>query len=143
MRDELKRLVEDAEARSNAATPGEWVYQRNTLPPTQGVILRAHYVLAVDADHRVVAGGTGDVFFPEDDARFIANARQDVPALCTAVRELDAEQTRMLKTISALVVDWRGIAATSLGVNSEGYRDGLRACARALEKLLPPDPTTP
>jgi hypothetical protein len=92
MKDELKELVEGAEARASKATPGEWWHQMKTLPPTQGVVLRAHYVLAVDADHRVVAGGFADVFFPEEDAKFIAHARQDVPALCAAVRELDAER---------------------------------------------------
>jgi hypothetical protein len=104
MKDELKRLIEDAEARANAPVAASWV-----IPDPVYADFRQH--------------------------------KADNAALCAAVRELDAERTRMLEAISPLVVDWRGLAATSSGVNSDDYRAGFRTCAKALAKLLPPDPT--
>lgn len=79
-----KELVENAERRTNAATPGPWacrpsVDRRDAL--CDDVIAKGH--------GNVTVCGEIELDGEFDDGSFIAHAREDVPKLCAAVREYD------------------------------------------------------
>lgn len=98
-----RELVEGAEGRASAATEGPWLYQTTTTRTADDIELTARYVLAEGCS--VVAGGPADVWFLERDGRFIAHARQDIPALCAKVREQDAEIARLRGIIAEANAD--------------------------------------
>lgn len=72
--DELMQI----EARSNAATPGQWGIQKSTEDVNDRFLMAA-----VTSDDDVIGGG-----MYLRDAAFIAAAREDVPALVAEVRRL-------------------------------------------------------
>ena len=77
------------EARASAATPGPW--------KRTGVNVWAWFN---DQVYTIMRGFT-DRPSPVHDQNFIAHARTDVPALIAAVRERDAEITRLKAWIEA------------------------------------------
>jgi hypothetical protein len=74
------------EERANAATPGPWHVDDEDY---------AEAIYAADDVTTVIAGGRwggeARVFETTEDARFIAHARTDVPALVAEVRRLRTE----------------------------------------------------
>jgi hypothetical protein len=86
------------EARAKLATPGPWDVERrdyDNLHDCQGD--RSRVVLSRDT-----FGGweTQTGLVPTADAEFIAHAREDVPALCARVRELEARRDELLATLA-------------------------------------------
>jgi hypothetical protein len=81
MNEETKKLVTRAEALAKIARPGPWW--------VSGDFVRA-------AAPNTTLPGIVDIAdgMTEEDAEFIAHARQDVPALCATIREMGAEQEK-------------------------------------------------
>lgn len=91
MNDDMRKLVDEAEERAKKATPGPWkVWGMQVMADPKGTSNVEDRIPVADT-HFVDTGGFARTF----DADFIANAKQDVPALCAAVRELDAENARL------------------------------------------------
>jgi hypothetical protein len=80
MSDEKKLDLDAIDARAKAATPGPWesVAGGRYVAATQSTSASSMEAICADSG--------------PDDARFIAHAREDVPALCARVREMEAEQ---------------------------------------------------
>ncbi len=94
MNEETKRLVEGAEFRADATTPGPWRdsrYHEDEFGP--------HIENEVE---RTVAVCSLDVLEHDANGFFIAHARQDVPALCATVRKIDAERDEAIKLLTAI-----------------------------------------
>ena len=85
------RDLDEIERDAKAATPGPW--------NDDGVSVNGE-----DEDGNIAMEwvANGDYAGHADDARFIAAARTDVPALVARVRELQATQDRHLKLIAEL-----------------------------------------
>ncbi len=102
--------IDAIEARANAATPGPWGYD----PDNTGLCFGPHIGLlnsngvAVQIHHR----SDEDAAQSYATAAFIADARQDVPALCAEVRELRAANERALRLLER-VAAWRSGAVGS------------------------------
>ncbi|EGI2114741.1 hypothetical protein FH832_002803 [Listeria monocytogenes] len=64
--------IEAIQIRYESATPGKWEYQKALIPR-----------VLVDGDLKV------SVYSVPEDAEFIANAHQDVPALLAHIEELE------------------------------------------------------
>lgn len=79
-----KQLVEDAEARAEKATKGPWIDTRYHDDE-----LCSHVASTAGDGEREVAFCALGVVEHDHNGRFIARARTDVPALCSAVREQD------------------------------------------------------
>jgi hypothetical protein len=86
MKDETRRLVEGAEGRVAKATRRPWV-------PT-----KRQQRISIDCPEPFE--GVGETL-SEEDADFICLARDDVPALCATVRELDEENERLTVLVEA------------------------------------------
>lgn len=110
---EQRALVDGARERSNAATEGPWsVYsaklgmfmgQRVSVDAVNGE--EGSWVSAIITTGHWFHVSEGEVTLP--DATFIAHARQDVPALCDLVDELEGrlrERTEAAKSWDALAV---------------------------------------
>lgn len=130
MTDEFKRLVEDAEARASKATPGPWETDGGRVVVTATPIDDEDAVDVCEVLHRGNDAGA----FGDHTAQFIAHARQDVPALCAAVRELDAEVSearetalRMIRTVAPEVADRNKDASLDylLGIVSAGLAGAM------------------
>ncbi len=102
--------VAETEARANAATEGPWVCRESTM--------WAHPF--DDSKGKVPSGGIeGPDYIPDPecngfrlhDARFIAHARTDIPALCQTVRALRAQ----LDQVSKERQEWLGWADNLTG----------------------------
>ena len=89
-----ERELAEIEARANAATPGPWCASTGrTYDTTTGKVAHVeHYVSRGDDDVGIASdvcdSRTGEQ--SEPNARFIAAARTDVPALVAEVRRLTA-----------------------------------------------------
>lgn len=90
------RLAE-IEARADAATPGPWEADLDRHGETRGIWpttpggeqIIGSYVAADGFDSVGWSGGT------DDNLRFIAHARDDIPWLINRVRELEAQNSRL------------------------------------------------
>ena len=92
MDDKTKRLVEGAEARAVKATLGPWLSNEHyNCIQTHSEMVPLFAVVYFGNGPRSV-----------DDAEFMANARTDVPALCSVVRE----QSERILELEALVGAW-------------------------------------
>lgn len=131
MKDELKKLVEGAESRVTVATEGPWGLEDDGYGPIR--LTGAPHVEFVDYD----ASDEHQLRAAYADAEFILHARADVPALCAAVCELDAENARLRAIFADLLKDWQGLVDESQ-VIGDGARDGVRICIKMLKKALPP-----
>ena len=80
--------IEEIRKRAEAATPGNWEYQKSLIPR-----------VLVDGDLKV------SVYSVPEDAIFVANARQDIPALLDHIAELQAEN-KALKSDACM---WRNL----------------------------------
>lgn len=90
--------IDAIKSREQAATPGPWEYiagedeQLNAYPPDEATgFVREMPVIAVGVETREETGADEDFHFieiSEDDAEFITNARQDIPALLAEVERL-------------------------------------------------------
>ncbi len=85
----VERLIADAEAALEGVTPGEWKAAYSKWEPDNFIVQTDHPC------RRVLAQFDGDGDGPDDqslaDARFIAWARNNVPALLAALRAMQAE----------------------------------------------------
>ena len=86
--------IDAIEALANAATPGLWKY----VDTEDGL-----FGVEMDAGHNILWDMEGACEKCFGNMRFIAAARQDVPALCAEVRELRAA----LERARALAEKWR------------------------------------
>ena len=84
------KYLSEIEARAKAATPGPWQYHRTWQDDRH----RAMYVMhgytgrASKHDNPWIADLADD---NNEDAEFIAHAREDIPALLAEIRRLQAE----------------------------------------------------
>lgn len=108
--------LKDIEARANAATEGPWAWESVGLQSNEwalGTMFPTHEGEVIDTYDEAtgkfgkkpvvvegIAQSCGEGLFA--NARFIAAARSDVPALCAAVRERDATIIRMREALSIL-----------------------------------------
>jgi len=83
--------LKEIEARANAATPGRWKIQRDSTGNLCGIIQTNHVTRDVWPIPRT-----------QDDIRFIACARQDVPALIAEVRRLREDRDYYERTVEEL-----------------------------------------
>lgn len=90
---ELRELVEGAEERASKATEGplEGVFLESFALPNVGSTRGA---VVLNGVCELIALVFGKPEIATRDAEFFAAARQDVPALCAAVRRLDAEREK-------------------------------------------------
>lgn len=101
MKDDTRKLVDEAAARAGKATPGPWG------------VTECDQRFSIDRVRPFE--GVGETL-EKNDADFFAHARDDIPALCAAVRALDAENERLCADAvaaykSRLVVALRGSGA--------------------------------
>ena len=91
--DEIEKTIAEAEAALEGVTPGEWKAAYSKWEPDNFIVQTDHPC------RRVLAQFDGDGDGPDDqslaDARFIAHARQAVPALIAALRAMQAETERL------------------------------------------------
>ena len=82
--------IDEIRARCEAATPGKWEADYNTPFSTDvtGIMADEGYVILAD-------GGFDDEYPREEDAEFIAHAREDIPYLIELLAEQDAEIKRL------------------------------------------------
>ena len=73
--------IDAIEKRANAATKGPWTQTIAFISDGDGV--------------HVATLNVPDIQFAQDNGSFIAHARQDIPALIAAVRELQAKNERL------------------------------------------------
>ena len=85
--------LDEIEARANDATPGPWRHEGQRV---RGVCEIAFCGLTAATD-----GPTGTLDYTRN-ARFIAHARTDVPALVARVRELEAERNSYARSHAIL-----------------------------------------
>ena len=120
-------LADAADARAMAATPGPWIH----LPECANeykIASRARPPMSFGFDEPPDDGleplGIGQTCQGDcsADLNFIAHARTDVPALASAVRDLDKVNTEQAATIAALQIK----LAEALALAEAGYREGLR-----------------
>jgi hypothetical protein len=82
MNEETRRLVEEAEARAEKATPGPW---RSMKPPYDRIVISDATKIGI-GEFAVSVSSDLDT----NDVAFIAHTRSDVPSLCATIRELNA-----------------------------------------------------
>jgi hypothetical protein len=110
-----KQLVEEAEARAAKATPGPWL--NASFVSIEGTVYSRHETCNCP---EIVIEIHDDPF--RHNAEFIAHARTDIPALCSAVREQDkrarhaeAERDTFDKRIDELEAQRHEIIQACLG----------------------------
>jgi len=124
--------LEAIEAREAAATPGPWVCWDEAIMSTAKPQCEAECVLWADAN-----SGTdgGRIFYTRDeDAEFIAHARQDVPALLAEVKRLKAEAERLTRERDAAVGDLRASAPCKYCKHCDEKLRGF-PCSKYSEKV--------
>lgn len=82
MTDYLK-LAREARARADAATPAPWAYRTDAT--------NTHFTTWLSQDRSYPGERLASEIKHQDDALFIARAREDVPALCDAIEAQAAE----------------------------------------------------
>ena len=99
--------LDEIEARANAATPGPWrpVYEDAFNPAKDDELDKrdAYWVAGPDYVERTYDGYS---FWNEADAEFVAAAREDIPRLCRAVRELYEAALKSANAASAAMSYW-------------------------------------
>lgn len=97
-----EKQISEIEARANAATAGPWDWACFRDAPDDVIALTSPGgdVLLCTGDSDQSWGEISD-----EDERFIAHARADVPALCATVRALRAENKRLIQHAADLEHD--------------------------------------
>lgn len=105
MKEETKKLIERAERRASRATKGPWVRWKGNSSVEQGPAkentpgcfrgIRNGIRIAECEDD------LGSRLQAKRNATFIAGARSDIPKLCSALRDLDAEHEAFKRDVTA------------------------------------------
>ena len=82
-----KQQIEEIRARCDKATPGPWIYPEPDDANSDDPYCREGYVIGPQA----IQGLYETMSYEPPDSRFIAHARQDIPALLDYIEELEAE----------------------------------------------------
>jgi len=131
-REELKAI----EAREQAAMPGPWEKTFSSEDYGAGYGMTTFFVKQPDGNlYRIGSGDTSEKYFKENNnAEFIAHARQDVPALITEVKRQNAEIERLTIERDSVVADLRASAPCKC---CKHYDETLRGfpCSKCSEKV--------
>ena len=124
--------LEAIEARCSKATPGPW---RNTWKDCK------HYMSSwfIDRDEDDIGVGlcafdinqiNAELYATDDDAEFIAHAREDVPALLARVRELERTNHLFCECVLRAENAWR-----TAHPDDDTFPDGADALVQYIESL--------
>ena len=125
--------LDEVERRANAATPGPWRAEyEDAFNPAEADEADKRDAYWVTGPHYVERVYEGLWFWAEADAEFVAHAREDVPRLCRAVREI-------YEALQAVVDAERELTlaeeADDMGDPSDEFSPVGRATARLLEAM--------
>ena len=116
--------LDEIEARANAATLGPWDWDviEEILEDQGGYWLdEPIWIVKRLEDGRTILG---DTVGKEEDAVFVAHAREDVPRLCRAVRELHARLRGLRMAAESVLMAYDAAAAEA---NPQIIQEALKA----------------